>query len=100
MKNERQQTIRHAIIGLLENDCLTVRDISQLAGIMEKDVVHHLAFVEKTVRRRKKNFCFDPCYCLACGFQFRNRKTFKKPGRCPECKGGRIAPAVFWIERA
>ena len=100
MCNERKQTIRQEIISYLENGHLTVRNISQSVGIMEKDVYHHLAFIEKTVRHQKKSIRFEPYYCLDCGFQFKNRKTFKKPGKCPGCKDGRIAPAVFWIDRA
>jgi len=99
MSNERGQTIRQEIISHLENDRLNARDISQLVGIMEKDVYHHLAFIEKTARQQKKRVCVDPYYCLNCGFEFKNRKSFKKPGKCPGCKGGRIAPALFWITR-
>lgn len=97
MNNERKQTIRQEIISHLENGSLTARDISQSVGIMEKDVYHHLAFIEKTVRHQKKRIHVAPYYCLNCGFEFKNRKTFKKPGKCPGCKDGRIAPAVFWI---
>jgi len=97
MSNERKQTIRQEIIIHLENGPLTVRDISQSVGIMEKDVYHHLTFIEKTVRHQKKRIHVEPYYCLDCGFQFKNRKTFKKPSKCPECKDGRIAPAVFLI---
>jgi predicted Zn-ribbon and HTH transcriptional regulator len=97
MSNERKQTIRQEIISHLEKSPLTVRDISQSVGIMEKDVYYHLAFIEKTVRSQKKRIHVEPYYCLHCGFEFKNRKTFKKPGKCPGCKNGRIAPAVFWI---
>ncbi len=97
MNNERKQTIRQEIISHLENGPLTVRDLSQLLGIMEKDVYHHLAFIEKTVLRQKKRIHVEPYYCMDCGFQFKNRKTFKKPGKCPKCKDGRIASAVFRI---
>jgi len=97
MSNERKQTIRQQIISHLEKDPLTVRDISQAVGIMEKDVYHHLASIEKTIRHRKKSIHVEPYYCLNCGFQFKNRKTFKKPGKCPGCKTGRIASAVFRI---
>jgi predicted Zn-ribbon and HTH transcriptional regulator len=100
MSNERKQTIRQEIISHLKNGHLTVRDISQSVGIMEKDVYHHLAFIEKTVRYQKKRIHVKPYYCLGCGFQFKNRKTFKRPGKCPGCKDGRIASAVFWIDRA
>ncbi|MBW2655869.1 MAG: ArsR family transcriptional regulator [Deltaproteobacteria bacterium] len=98
MSNERKQTIRHEIISHLEKGPLTVRDISQSVGIMEKDVYHHLSFIEKTVRQQKRRIQMEPYYCLNCGFQFKNRKTFKKPDKCPGCRGGRIAPAVLWID--
>ncbi|MCP4117895.1 MAG: ArsR family transcriptional regulator [Desulfobacteraceae bacterium] len=98
MSNERQQTIRHEIISLLTNGPMTVREISQSVGIMEKDVYHHLTFIEKTLRRRKKRIDLEPYYCLDCGFKFNKRKTFKKPGKCPACRDGRIASAVFRID--
>ena len=95
---ERAQTIRQKIINHLESGHMTVRDISQSVGIMEKDVFHHLEFIDKTVRTQKKRIQMEPYYCLNCGFEFKNRKRFKKPGKCPSCRDGRIAPAVFWIE--
>ncbi len=97
MNNERTQTIRQEIIGLLEQGPMTVRDISQAVSIMEKDVIHHLASIEKTVRRHNKRIETKPHYCMDCGFEFKNRKTFKKPGKCPECRDGRIASAVYRI---
>ena len=96
--NERAQTIRQEIIDILENGPMTVRDISQSVGIMEKDVFHHLEFIDKTVRTQKKRIQMEPYYCLNCGFEFKNRKRFKKPGKCPSCRDSRIAPAVFGIE--
>jgi len=97
MDNGRQQTIRQEIISHLESGPMTIRDLSQSVGIMEKDVVHHLDFIERTVRTQKKKIQIEPYYCLDCGFEFRKRKRFKKPGKCPSCRDGRIAPAVFWI---
>lgn len=76
---------------------MTVREISQAVDIMEKDVYHHLSFIEKTVRYQKRRIHLDPYYCLDCEFQFKNRRKFKKPGKCPGFKDGRIAPAVFQI---
>ncbi|WP_041279657.1 transcriptional regulator [Desulfobacula toluolica] len=98
MSNERTQTIRQEIISHLESGPMTVRDLSQTVGIMEKDVVHHLEFIEKTIQSKKKRIRMEPYYCLNCGFEFKNRKKFKKPGKCPACRDGRIAPAIFWIE--
>ena len=97
MIDERKQTIRQEIIDELENNALTVREISQSIGIMEIDVYHHLTSIEKTVKHRKKRIHLEPYYCMNCGFQFKNRKTFKRPGKCPGCRNGRIEPAVFQI---
>ena len=97
MIDERKQTIRQEIIDELENNALTVREISQSIGIMEKDVYHHLTFIEKTIKHQKKRIHLEPYYCINCEFQFKNRRTFKRPGSCPECRNGRIAPAVFQI---
>jgi predicted Zn-ribbon and HTH transcriptional regulator len=97
MVDERKQTIRQEIINALENNALTARDISQSIGIQEKDVFHHLNFIEKSIKHQNKRLESDPYYCMNCGFQFKNRKTFKKPGKCPECRNSRIAPAVFQI---
>jgi predicted Zn-ribbon and HTH transcriptional regulator len=97
MIDERKQTIRQEIIDELENNALTVREISQSIGVLEKDVYHHLTFIEKTVKNQKKRIHVEPYYCMNCGFQFRNRKTLKRPGKCPGCRNGRIASAVFQI---
>ena len=97
MVDERKQTIRQEIIEHLEKYPMTVRDISQAVGISEKDVCHHLAFIEKTVRQQGKSIDVEPYGCLNCGFTFKDRRAFTKPGRCPECRGGRISPAEFRI---
>jgi transcriptional regulator len=97
MGEERTQTIRQEIINCLESGPMTVRDISQAVSISEKDVFHHLAFIEKTIRTQKKRILVKPYHCQGCGFQFQNRKKYKKPGKCPVCREGRIAPAIFSI---
>jgi predicted Zn-ribbon and HTH transcriptional regulator len=97
MIEERKHTIRQKIIDLLENHAMTVREISQSIGILEKDVYHHLTSVEKTVKNQEKRMHVEPYYCMNCEFQFRNRRTFKRPSKCPGCRNGRIASAVFQI---
>ncbi|MFO7883823.1 MAG: ArsR family transcriptional regulator [Desulfobacteraceae bacterium] len=98
MAKKRTQTIRQEIINCLESSPMTVRDISQSVGISEKDVFHHLEFIEKTVRTQKKRLLIEPYHCQDCGFQFKKRKKYKKPGKCPMCRDGRIVPANFWIK--
>ncbi len=97
MCNEKQQTVRQTIMDHLDNTPMTARDISGAVGITEKDVYHHLDFIEKSVRQKGKKLHVDPAYCRDCGFVFKDRKKLKKPGRCPVCRDGRIASAVFTI---
>lgn len=98
MTNERTETVRQEIISHLEKGAMTVRDISQAVGVMEKDVYHHLPFIEKSAKQKNRRLLVDPYNCIACGFQFNKRKTFKRPGKCPVCREGRIAPARYSIE--
>ena len=98
MGNERTQTVRQEIMAWLEQGPMSMRELSQAVGIMEKDVGHHLEYIEKTLRSLNRKIFITPCYCLGCGFTFKDRKKFKKPGKCPQCKNGRIAPAVFTIK--
>ena len=83
----RIQTVRQETIGFLKSGPVTIRDISQAVGIMEKDVFHHLEFIDKTVRFQKNKLRMTPYHCLQCGFEFKHRKKFKKPGKCPSCRG-------------
>ena len=98
MNRERNQTVRQEIIALLEENPMTVREISQAAGVTEKEVYFHLESIARTVKQQKKRIRVEPYHCLSCGFEFNNRKTFKKPGKCPGCRKGPIAPAVYAIE--
>ncbi|WDP91004.1 MAG: ArsR family transcriptional regulator [Desulfobacter sp.] len=98
MSRERHQTIRQEIMVLLESEPMTIRDISQAAGIMEKEVIRHLESIEKSLKPKGKHLHWEPCVCVNCGFEFNSRKRFGKPGRCPECRESRIAPALYRIE--
>ena len=92
------QTTRQKIISLLEHETMTVKDLSRAAGVMEKDVGFHLASIEKSLRNKKKKLCASPCTCLQCGFEFSRKSIFKRPGKCPSCRSGRISLALYWIE--
>ncbi|MEX1298187.1 MAG: ArsR family transcriptional regulator [Desulfotignum sp.] len=97
MNSEKKLTIREQIIHYLETNPMTARDLSQVLHISEKEVYSHLPFIEKSIKHQKKKIKTIPCYCLKCGFEFTDRKTFKKPGKCPQCRESRIEPAVFEI---
>lgn len=98
MSDERQNTIRQEMIDVLSEGPQTIRDLSQAVGIMEKDVVAHLPFIEKSLKRQGKVLKNQPYQCMGCGFVFEGRKKYSKPGKCPSCKKSRIEQAFFWIE--
>ncbi|MFO8083788.1 MAG: transcriptional regulator [Desulfobacterales bacterium] len=94
---EKQLTIREKIIRCLESEPMTARDLSKALRISEKDAYSHLPSIQKSIAHQGKRIKTMPCYCLNCGFEFKDRKSFKKPGKCPECRQSRIEPAVFEI---
>jgi transcriptional regulator len=94
---DKKQTIREQIISSLEAGPMTARDLSRALRIREKDAYSHLPSVAKSIKHQKKQIQITPCYCLSCGFEFKDRKSFKKPGKCPVCRQSRIEPAVFVI---
>ncbi len=93
----KKLTIREQMIRSLEAGTMSARDLSKALHISEKEVYSHLPYIEKSIRHLRKQIKIAPCYCLSCGFEFKNRKSFKKPGKCPECRQSRIEPAVFEI---
>jgi hypothetical protein len=91
-------TPRQRIEQILKNGPATIRDISQLAGMSEKDVISHLPHVEKSVTARGGRLKTSPYSCMDCGFAFQGAGRFKKPGRCPKCRCERMEAAIFEIE--
>lgn len=93
--SDGDRTIRQQIIDLLGAGEANLRDISQGVGISEKEVVDHLAHIERSGRRQGKKLMETPCRCISCGFVFEKRRRFTKPGRCPVCRNTHIRPARF-----
>ncbi len=94
----KSRTPRRRVEEILLNGPATIRDISQLAGMSEKDVSSHLPHVDKSLAARGQKLTISPYSCVSCGFVFESKKRFKKPGRCPKCKCERMEEAVFQIE--
>ncbi len=82
----------------LEEGPATAREISERAGISEKDVVVHLSHLLQSARHRRERVVIESARCVGCGFAFEARDRLSKPGRCPRCRSTRIAPARFSIE--
>jgi transcriptional regulator len=90
-------TVRQQIINLLCTDELTIRDLSQSLSIPEKEVIDHLAHIEKSIRSQDQKLEEIPYKCLSCGFVFDKRTRFSKPGRCPNCRNSHIQTSRYHI---
>lgn len=91
-------TIRQQIIDLLTQDELNAIEVSQYVSIREKEVYGHIQHIKRTLSSSGKRLLITPYACLSCGYYFKDRKRFDRPGRCPECKGGHIRMASYHIE--
>lgn len=90
-------TLRKEMIRLLEADGLDARELSRILGIREKEVYAHLAHIARSVKAGGRKLTVLPFDCLSCGFVFRERTRFSRPGRCPKCKGTRVAYPRYQI---
>jgi predicted Zn-ribbon and HTH transcriptional regulator len=93
---ERKQTVRDAIRQVLAvGEAYSLRDLSELVRVSERDLPNHLEHLSRTLRRRGERLVIEPAACRSCGYLFRSRARFKRPGRCPKCRRTHIAPARF-----
>lgn len=90
-------TIRQELVELLKASALAAKDISKSLAIGEKEVFGHLEHISRSLAREGGRLTVDPCQCLACGYLFKDRKRFSRPGKCPKCRQTRIRPATYRI---
>lgn len=91
------QTLRQGMIALLRAEECGVRDISQALHISEKEVADHLTHVRRSLSGSRQKLLIRPSECLACGFVFKDRQRFSRPGRCPRCRQTRVSMPRFRI---
>jgi predicted Zn-ribbon and HTH transcriptional regulator len=94
----RNDTIRKYITTLLEEATFSAKDLSQFTRIPEKDVCDHLEHVRKTLNKNNRHLEIIPAQCEKCGFIYKKRDRFSKPGKCPLCHSSLIYPPRFHIE--
>jgi predicted Zn-ribbon and HTH transcriptional regulator len=95
---DRQETIRKQIIIALKGDTLSAKDLSGIVHIREKDVYEHLSHIQKSIQKDGGRLVILPSECRKCGFSFKKRERFKKPGKCPVCRNESIVEPLFHIE--
>ena len=97
----RGSTVRSALKEALRTpssaEVRTAKELSAAVGISEKDVAEHLAHLERSLKPDGLRLEVTPAECLACGFVFRERTRFTRPGACPKCRSTRIDPPAFRI---
>jgi predicted Zn-ribbon and HTH transcriptional regulator len=96
----RATTVREAIRELLRQETFTTRDLSRRVGIREHDVAGHLEHIQRSLKHAGERLAVSPPCCLACGFEFVERRRYTRPGHCPECRSRRISLPGFRIESA
>jgi predicted Zn-ribbon and HTH transcriptional regulator len=98
MANVPEQTPRQQMLELLSQGRHTAREISQALGIAIKEVYSHLTHIARSAAGQRKKLVTTPSSCLGCGYVFRDRTRFTKPGRCPRCRGERISEPTFSVK--
>jgi transcriptional regulator len=96
-RNGQGKTIRQQIFSWLCDREMTAKDLSMMVKIPEKEVSIHLKHIEKSAAAKRKTLMVRPFECLSCGYQFKERKRFTRPGRCPKCRDTHVESPVFRI---
>jgi len=93
----RHETVRREIISAIAGRPLSIKYISAAVKISEKEIYAHLRHIGRTVNSRGQRLVITPAECRRCGFVFRKREKFKRPGRCPVCRAETIKEPLFGI---
>ena len=93
----QELTLRGQVRALLLQGWHTLRDLSQLVHVSEKELISHLEHLRHTSRAGEMVFEVDAPLCLQCGFHFHARVRLQAPGRCPKCRASRISKARYRI---
>lgn len=89
---ERSRTVRQQIIDYLQGEPASVGMLSAEIGLPEKQIQEHLESLRKQVK-----LVITPARCGKCGFEFRERRRTRKPGKCPKCRSTYIDEPLYSI---
>jgi predicted Zn-ribbon and HTH transcriptional regulator len=98
MRGETLPTIRQQIIDLLSQGEMDARELSREVGIREKEVCDHLAHIARSLAVKGKKLSIQPAQCVSCGYVFKDRQRYTRPGRCPRCKKSHLQSPAFYID--
>jgi len=92
------QTVRQKIIELLSEGQMDAGELSRALSIREKEVYEHLAHIARSLEVKGKALLIQPSRCLSCGYVFKDRKRFTRPGRCPRCRRSHLQNPFYYIK--
>jgi predicted Zn-ribbon and HTH transcriptional regulator len=95
---DRSQSARELLIQTLCAEPLTVRDLSQMAGLSEREVLDHMQHLQKSLKAQNRRLVMRPATCLDCHFVFKKRERLARPGKCPVCRSTHVSRPLFSIE--
>jgi len=90
-------TIRQQIIELLTDAEMDARELSREVGIKEKEVYEHLAHIARSLAAKGNKLTIRASECLKCGYVFKDRRRFTRPGRCPRCRESHLTSPFYHI---
>ena len=93
------ETVRRAMIVLLDREPLSALEISAAVRIPEKEVYGHLEHIRRSLHAEAAELVVTPAECRACGFIFVKRDRLAPPGKCPVCRHEAILDPLFAIRR-
>lgn len=94
---ERALSDRERLQQQLSAEPLSVRSLSQSAGLAERDVLDHLQHLQKSMKIKRRRLVVTPAACLDCAFTFHKRERLARPGKCPVCRSTRISEPLFAV---
>ena len=77
---------------------MDARELSREVGIKEKEVYEHLTHIARSLAAKRSKLTIRPSECLQCGYVFKDRRRFTRPGRCPRCKSSHLQNPLFSIQ--
>jgi transcriptional regulator len=90
LEPDQPQTPRQTLKSLLQEQDRSIRELSQLLSLSEKEVLDHLNHIAKAPGLHHQ-FVIIPAQCRHCGFVFAKRERLRTPSRCPICRRSSIA---------
>ncbi|NHJ12862.1 MAG: HTH domain-containing protein [Candidatus Thorarchaeota archaeon] len=97
------QTRRERIKALLEEAAqpLTAQDLCNILGLQSRSIIYEdIEHIAQSVKSEGKELLVKPASCGKCNYIFSDRKTAKRPSKCPKCRSEWIlSPAYIIRER-